>query len=72
MIGICLSGANFPRRPRELQNRPTLAPEARQKVAHGETVGVIPKQIKPRMGRKKFSTVIFCRPPPGLEIFLND
>jgi hypothetical protein len=49
--------------------RQSLVTEWRTKVAHGETVGKATKPMKPRMGRKKFPLVIFCRPCRGLDFF---
>jgi len=34
-----------------------LAPEARQTIAHNETVGKTRVGFKPRMGRKKISSI---------------
>jgi hypothetical protein len=48
------------------------APEARQKVAHGETVGLIAKiNPSPERGERNF-WYGFLSPLPELEIFLND
>jgi hypothetical protein len=51
---------------------PFPAPEARQKVAHGETVGRNAKTNPAPAGAKEFFASHFLPPLPGLEIFLND
>lgn len=52
----------FTRKQSQMAIRQSLVTEWRAKVAHGETVGKATKPMKPRMGRKKFTLVIFCRP----------
>jgi hypothetical protein len=48
------------------QNRFVVpAPEARKPVAHGETVGLAVKKIKPRSGRKKTGVKTFLSPHSG-------
>ena len=48
------------------------APEVRQIVAHGATVGLhAPQIIQPRTGRKNSPPLIFCRPCRGLKFFLT-
>jgi hypothetical protein len=56
----------------EKSNAPRPAPEARPKVAHGETVGWSPERRKPRTGRKnKYNFMaIFSAAPAGAWIFL--
>ena len=44
------------------------APEARQAVAHGETVGMSPKPSKPRQGRQKTNPRKSLSPHPGLDL----
>jgi len=53
-------------------DRLAAAPEARQKVAHGETVGLNAPTNKAPDGAKEFSAGDFLPPLPGLEIVLND
>jgi len=45
------------------------APETREQVAHGETVGLVVEKIKPRQGRQKTGVKRFFRPVPGLGRF---
>ena len=47
---------------------PISAPEARKKIAHGETVGLICTMSKPRQGRQKIGEQSF-RPIRGLNYF---
>jgi hypothetical protein len=51
-----------------------LAPEARKKIAHGGTVGLIGKKQKPRQGRQNlgFCRIAFCRSCRSLSILNPD
>jgi hypothetical protein len=46
------------------------APEARQIVAHGETVGIVVKPSKPQRGRQKTNPRESLSPHPGLDSIL--
>jgi len=56
--------ANF--HPSQSDSR-TAAPEARQIVAHGETVGLVVKQTKPQPRRQKTNQRESLSPRPGLD-----
>ena len=59
----------FARKQSQMGMRQSLATEWRAKAAHSKTWVSMHKQIKPRMGRKKFTLLIFCRPCRGLKFF---
>jgi hypothetical protein len=58
--------------PLRRASKPAPAPEARQKVAHGETVGRNAVTNPAPEGAKEFSAGGFLPPHPGVEILLND
>jgi hypothetical protein len=76
---MLLTCSNVFMRSRGLQNRPAPAPEARQKAAHGETVGWLAKRNSKRQGAgalqdasrgsvviEKRASVLDCGGPPPL------
>jgi hypothetical protein len=69
----------FPRWPKNastrdsdwIQNPPAPAPEARQKVAHGETVGLIVTKFQAPAGAAENHQRKFLSPHPGLCLFVH-
>jgi len=57
---------------RRRRARPPGAPEARQRVAHSETVGLHAPTNPAPAGAKESSVCAFLPPLPGLEIALLD